>query len=735
MEPMLLDRSRVNRRTSAILQTPLFERAGIIETVLISGAICAVLLVPLVFNRYFYFSDDYQSQFMPMFVEIARQLKHGMFPLFTEHAWHGGAIVAEYQYAVFNPICLALYLCLDFFPDVAWAAAFYAIVHYFILAAGTHILCLSLRFTRPAAAVGAVLACSSTWLLYWGAQSWIAALVSISWVPWCLAALVLTYHNPKWLPAAAVATALPLLSGWPFTTASLAVLLGLAFVFGIAAGASRERVAWAAAAAGLGGGLALPAILPTFEYLHSSARTVAGVGKFAWRASVEGLLSSGLPTFIGPWWSDWDGPLSFYTPSFFYFSWFALLALANMTRVSYRSPDTKLLMYLTGAFVVLSASPAIWQLRWSFRYLPFVHLLASLLIGSVISNEMRVEGTSWRWRAKPSSIAIWGPCAVATVSVPGAFVLHFAFSLLASACAWLAARALVNKGPFVACLLGPQAVFFFLIVTTSPTNTALPSWQPPTARVPQGASGRELSLFAPLGNHTTITQDFWANVSVGNRGLFYGRDTINGYTPVGMPGLDEALCLSWISASCPDAVDKLFVRDAETGQTLIDLLDVTKVVAQRGVFDAAFGRAATSEWHQSGQSKTTIAFSRDSKLTNAIAWASPGISVVNTSDNHYEISSDSNVRGGKIIFSKAWYPGYSARLNGERIEVRAYRGMLPEVDIPSGARGRLVLTYWPAGLTAGLIGAGCSTLILALFLALGRFQIFLRLFERVQYPV
>src|SRR5918912_943021 len=72
---------------------------------------------PLLVNPRFYFVDDYQLYFIPLFSEIARLLKSGTFPLMTDHSWFGGAILGSYECAIFNPVSLALYL----FVDVAFS--------------------------------------------------------------------------------------------------------------------------------------------------------------------------------------------------------------------------------------------------------------------------------------------------------------------------------------------------------------------------------------------------------------------------------------------------------------------------------------------------------------------------------------------------------------------------------------------------------------------------------------
>ncbi|HEY2480572.1 MAG TPA: hypothetical protein VGI30_00050, partial [Caulobacteraceae bacterium] len=91
--------------------------AGALRNEIVTGALAAALATLaaaaalLVSPRYF-FTDDYTTQFIPVFREIARLVGQGHFPLITDRIWQGGALVQEYQYAVFNPVSMILYLLL-----------------------------------------------------------------------------------------------------------------------------------------------------------------------------------------------------------------------------------------------------------------------------------------------------------------------------------------------------------------------------------------------------------------------------------------------------------------------------------------------------------------------------------------------------------------------------------------------------------------------------------------------
>src|SRR5579862_561992 len=699
----------------------------LLDIAAISGAVALALLFPLLLNHRFYFADDYQTYFLPMFVEIGRQLHAGVFPLVTDRIWHGGAILAEFQYAVLNPVCLLLYLTLDLFTDLAWAGAYYAIVHYAILAAGAYLLGVSIGLRRPESAVAAVLACSSTWLLYWGAQSWIPALVSISWVPCCLAALHRVYHDPRWLPAGSLATAMPLLSGWPFTTASLLILLAIALCVAGVGRAPLSRLGLVALAAVLGAGLALPAIVPTEIYLRHSPRAAAMLSDLGWQASLQGLLTVGLPSFFGPWFG-FEGKLRFYAPSFLYLGWFVPLVIANARNGSRWLPETPLLAVGAVVFAILSISPGLLQLRWTFRFIPFLHLIVAILVACLLGAE-RAGGEAPQWRFAPTAAAIAIPFAIAATALPGTLPLDLMFAALAGVLAWLVTQAQARRksAHVYALMLGGQAVFLALIVTTSPANTALPQWNPPTERPPVAGGGgaSELALFKPT-TFLILDRDYWRRLAVGNRGLLDGRTTINGYTPIGMRGLDAALCFNYISGSCPAVAEKLFERDATTGLALIDLLRVSRVVAERGDYADRFRTlAADRGWSEAAHSEATQTFSRRTPLTgdDSVAWASPGITAGagagNAQRRTLRIETASGFAGGELILAMPWYPGYAAELDGRALPVSGYRDMLVAVALPAGAHGTLVVCYWPAGLTAGLVGAAlAATLLLILSIAL-----------------
>jgi hypothetical protein len=70
-----------------------------------------------------------------------------------------------------------------------------------------------------------------------------------------------------------------------------------------------------------------------------------------------------------------------------------------------------------------------------------------------------------------------------------------------------------------------------------------------------------------------------------------------------------------------------------------------------------------------------------------------------------QVSNPSQKERGVVLFSRAWYPGYRAFLDGKEIEVHSVNGLQPAVFIAPGARGTLALEFAPKSVRYGLFAA------------------------------
>ncbi len=514
------------------------------------------------------------------------------------------------------------------------------------------------------------------------------------------------------MPLAGIATALPLLGGWPFTTFSLPLLIGLGLVTAVAGGRDLRRLAPVAAAAVLGAGLAMPAILPTAAYMAESARSPVSN---LWRAELPGLLSFGFPSFATQWLS-WDGQPRLIDTPFFYLGWFCPIVLAHVRWRAVTSWQGQVLLAVTLVFGILCMAPAAWYLRWAFRFLPVFHFGLALLTAWALG---RAEGETWSWGR--TAVAVGGPFVLALLNAPALVSTHLAF-LGGIALLVLLVRSAQRHGRSIGpVLLGGQAVILVVMILLHPSNDAIPRWQPPTSRLDTAAAPqpRELALFSPLSGLEDRTADFWTELPAGNRGLQLGRSTVNGYSPVLIAGLYNAFCFNHIGATCPQLPAFLFAPDRVTGLPLLDLVKVGRVTAERGAFADAFRAAAGAGWATEHVGSAAEVFVRSSALPakpGSVSWSSPGIDLAlvaaNTRRETYDVVTTPGSPGGDVVLARPWYPGMVARLNGRELPLQAYRRMLPLIELPAGASGRLVIEYWPAGLSSGLIMAAASAAIL-----------------------
>ncbi|MEW6729715.1 MAG: hypothetical protein AB1489_00125 [Acidobacteriota bacterium] len=69
-----------------------------------------------------------------------------------------------------------------------------------------------------------------------------------------------------------------------------------------------------------------------------------------------------------------------------------------------------------------------------------------------------------------------------------------------------------------------------------------------------------------------------------------------------------------------------------------------------------------------------------------------------------------------VLFSRPWYPGYRATLNGKEVPVEVINYFLPAVRLPAGAQGELILEYRPSSFVNGVIIALITLLLIVLAL-------------------
>ncbi len=123
----------------------------------------------------FYFQDDMQSQYVPLFEELGRSWARGELPLVTDSTWAGGAIAGEYQHGAFSLVHVCLALASHALRlNAVWLSLLLTTSYVAITAGGAYQLALHYRVSRALALSVALIAALNGFDIYF--SSWLPAL-------------------------------------------------------------------------------------------------------------------------------------------------------------------------------------------------------------------------------------------------------------------------------------------------------------------------------------------------------------------------------------------------------------------------------------------------------------------------------------------------------------------------------------------------------------------------------
>jgi len=708
-------------------------------------AFCLILLWhnPLVF-----WNDDYELSILPVFADVARSWSEGHWPILSPYSWVCGNLAGEFQYGTFSLFVNAAIILIWKFPlTFPQQAAAVSIAHLFALAVGTFLLARDRRFSVPASIFVALVAALNGWIICWGATDWFGALGAFTWLPWAWwgAERALDPRRTKWRflwPAPFVY--LLVTGGFPYTVLMLLLLIAwlsvktmwerperrngedtevpptlatLPMLFGVA----------------LGFGLSAPAWLAILDLVQGSAREIQPA-----RAHWQWLVPpAALPGLILPCWTvNWADFSNRYLPhtgtelACGLAAPGALIAgFAWCGRVLVRQIKWELVLLLL--VLLLCMIPTAGFFRWSFRWLPFFHLILAICAAEVL-------------HVRPGQpIPAMGALALAAVTAvamlilrtTGAYAFPLTWILLALAGIWLLSTFWLCDSEFQK---WPPVVITFLALLATyiyiPTNSGVPRYN----------FSQELLKPAPLDSGRLYLSVYpWAEVTYciankpqpvgevlrpGSTPMWAGLHFINGYSPIRAAGVAREFSTS-IHGEINPTVGSSLLSDQAGKDGKLALLGVDGIVVARELditpqpgseWEAVLTTDEGRVFHRRGapfERMRSIEFI-DSRLGEQFARAT--VSRIKNSRNRAE--ADINVPNGErpalLIFSRPYFRGYEARLDNQKLSVTSYHGLFPMVEVPAGAHGRLALIYRPAWLIWGTaVAAICAFVMVLSFLA------------------
>jgi hypothetical protein len=694
---------------------------------------------PLVF-----WNDDYELSILPVFADVARSWSEGQWPILSPYSWVCGNLAGEFQYGTFSLFVNAAIILIWKFPlTFPQQTAAVSIAHLFALAVGAFLLARDRRFSVPVSIFVALVASLNGWIICWGATDWFGALGAFTWLPWAWwgAERALDPRRTKWRflwPAPFVY--LVVTGGFPYTVLMLLLLVAwlsvktmwdrperrdgrdtkvpptlaiLPMLFGVA----------------LGFGLSAPAWLAILDLVQGSARESQPA-----RAHWQWLVPpAALPGLILPCWTvNWADFSNRYLPhtatelACGLAAPAALIAgFARRGRVLVRQIKWELVLLLL--VLLLCMIPTAGFFRWSFRWLPFFHLILAICAAEVL-------------HVRPGSpIPATGALALTVVTVVAMLILRttgsYAFPLtwifLALAGIWSLSAFWLRDSEFQK--WSPAVVTFLALLATYiciPTNCGVPRYN----------FSQELLKPAPLDSGRLYLSIYpWAELTYciankpqpvgeglrpGSTPMWAGLHFINGYSPIRPAGVAREFSTS-IHGEINPTVGSSLLSDEAGKDGKLALLGVDGIVVAR---ELDITPQPSSEWeavlttdegrvfHRRGApfERVRSIASIDSRPGEQFARAT--VSRISNSRNRVE--ADIDVPNGELpallTFSRPYFRGYEARLGNRKLAVTSYRGLFPIVEVPAGAHGRLALIYRPAWLIWGTAVAVICTFVTVL---------------------
>ncbi|HEX8077943.1 MAG TPA: hypothetical protein VF511_09020, partial [Chthoniobacterales bacterium] len=531
---------------------PRRTRSEVVGALSAGGAVIAFCLILLWDDPLVFWNDDYQLSILPVFADMARSWSQGEWPLLSPYSWVCGNLAGEFQYGTFSIFINAAVVLIWKLPlTFPQQAAALSMAHLFVLATGGYLLARGRDLPPPSSLLVALVAALNGWIICWGATDWFGALGAFAWLPWAWWAMerAVDRDRGKWRflwPAPFVY--LVVTGGFPYTVLMLALVatwLGVRSV-----GQTGRLTSIYALLFGilLGLGLAAPAWLALIDYVHGSARAVQdSTEHFQWRVPFAAL-----PGFVWPnWtvdWADFSSRLMPHTATELACGLVPPLALvAGM--VAFPRALVRRIRWDLGLLVValvFSMLPTAGLFRWSFRWLPSVHLVLAL-------------------------------CAAESLKL-------FAKGRLRFAGGWF-----------------PAAVVFASLLATY-------LWIPPNCGVPKYNLAPELAQAAPLDPQRLYLSIYsapehayriekhrepvGATVRPGSTSMFGGVRFINGYSPIRPAGVSREFAAAIHGEIHPD-VASVALYSQSTADGLLAQLGVDGIIVAEDIVPNPY---PDSEW-------------------------------------------------------------------------------------------------------------------------------------------
>lgn len=707
-------------------------------------AFCFLLLWhdPLLF-----WNDDYELSILPVFADVARSWSEGHLPLLSPASWVCGNLAGEFQYGTFSIFVNAAVVLIWKFPlSFPQQAAALSMTHLFVLGMGGYLLARGRNLSSPLALMVALVTALNGWIICWGATDWFGALGAFAWFPWAWWAMerALDSRRSRWRflwPAPFVY--LLVAGGFPYTVLMLALLAAWLALKSLGQTRSVLSIWPLLIGLALGFGLSSPAWLALFDYVHGSARQAQeSSAHFQWLVPPLSLPGFILPSWTVNW-ADFSTRLLPHTATELACGLVPPIALLAGLAVCRRAllRQIKWELGLLVVVLIIAMLPSASVFRWSFRWLPFVHVLLALTAAEALQvlgswkGGLTEEGTKEAEKRRFSTLVTPGLLGLVLVGL--AIVASWAFHTLGA-----------DAFPFVWIILGMAGIWAVLertglrnwaaVIVTFASLLATYLCLPPNCGVPKYNLAQELTSPAPLDPERLYLsvypapefayrlenkpEPFGTTLRPGSTSMWAGVPLINGYSPIRPSGVAREFGFA-IHGEIRTDIAELLLEQESGAEGILARLGVDGIIVAsemgwvpqpEGEWEMAVATAEGRAFHRRNgalaraRSVTAI----DSRPNEQFAPAEVSRIVNGRNRLSANVAVPPNGRPALLTISRPFFDGYRAKIGDVPLKVDSYRGLMPMIEIPPGAKGRLTLVYRPGWLIYGGAIAGLSLLVM-----------------------
>ena len=704
-----------------------------------------------------FWNDDYEISILPVFGDMARSWAEGRLPLLSPYSWVCGNLAGEFQYGTFSVFVNAAVILIWKFPlSFPQQAAALSIAHLFVLGMGGYLLGRGRNLSSSFSMMVALVTALNGWIICWGATDWFGALGAFAWFPWVWWSLerALDLRRGRWRflwPAPFVY--LLVTGGFPYTVLMLAVLAAWLSLKSLGQTRSLSSISPLIIGLVLGFGLSSPAWLALFDYVRGSAREAQdSSAHFQWLVPLGALPGFILPNWTVKW-ADFSTRMMPHTATELACGLVPpvalLVGLATCGRALVRRIKWELGLLVL--ILIISMLPSANVFRWSFRWLPFLHVILAVCAAEALrvinsrKDEVTVEDAENAEGAEERKIS-----ASSAVITPGFFgFVSIGLAIVASSFFQTSGE---HGFPFVWISLGIAAAWATLersglprlrnwmaAIVTFASLLATYLCISPNCGVPKYNLAQQLTTPAPLDPERLYLsvypapefayrlertpEPFDTTLRIGSTSMWSGVHLLNGYSPIRPSGVAREFDFAIHGEIRPELGHSLLENeggpDGKLARLGVDGIIVANEFGWKPQPDSEWELAVATEegrvFHRRAGALARVrsVTSIDSRPNEQ--FASADISRIVNGRNRLlaDVTVPPNGKSALLTISRPFFNGYRAKLGDVALKVDSYRGLMPTIEIPAGTSGRLTLVYRPWWLLyGGAISLGCLVLIL-----------------------